>query len=336
MEGIDHYVGKKGGKGERQQRAGFTLLESLLTIGVVAMLLVILVSAASIFGLQQNANNQAIARQLLAEESEALREASFADLENRSNTPFIEVAYNTGRWAVEHPTSPDSAPAVYAVASATGSANPSRQVVPMGSVTDGTVSVAIRVRPTSSPGWKTGFAFRYHDDQNHYLLQISETQLQLVRIVEGAATSLWSTAMTFDTNTWYRVEAAVSGPSFTVSVDGVLKTLTPVSDETFAHGQIVLTARDAAAVDFDTIAFTGFVSFSWNFDSGETPGVPARGWRRLGTDDLPSGATRVTIADAMMTATDLKLITMRVQWTERGATRALSNSFYINQRSVPQ
>src|SRR3989338_2953327 len=51
-------------RSRRSSSAGFTLLEMLLTIGIVSLLLIVVVSVSNIANLQRNSNNQAIARQL--------------------------------------------------------------------------------------------------------------------------------------------------------------------------------------------------------------------------------------------------------------------------------
>ncbi|MFH1171891.1 MAG: hypothetical protein V1778_05160 [bacterium] len=313
---------------------GFTLLEMILTIGVVSMVLVVMAGVSNIVSLQQSSQYQAIARQLLVEEGEALRNASFSDLENRNMTAFIEVAYNNGRWGVENSGSARSLPNVYQVTGVSGAVNPSRQVVPAGALGDGVYTVPVRLGSASPAGWKAGFFFRYHDDQNYYLLQMSGTGLQMLRVLEGAPTVLWSIAQAFNKNTWYELTVTAIGSSFTVSLDGTVKTLTPISDTTFTNGQFVLGAFDGAIVDFDDISFAGAATLAWNFDVNEAIGNPARGWRRIGPGDVPSGSTSVTIANTVVGFTDLKRVDLRVQWSERKATRSLANTFYLNQQSV--
>jgi Tfp pilus assembly protein PilE len=312
---------------------GFTLLEGVVTIGIVAMLLIVILSVFNIIKLHRSAQYQAIARQLIIEESEALRNAGYNDLENRAATPFIEVAYNRGAWSIADPAGPRSAPHVYRCEAATGGANPSQQVVPLGWRGDGSYEAAFRALPTSPSGWKTGLYVRYHDERNYYLLRANTSALELLRVVEGVSTTVWSTAMTFSTNTWYRLTVAITGDAFTVSVDGTVKTGTPVTDPTFARGQFILGAFDGALVEFDDVSYSGAVSFSWDFDSGETVGSIARGWRRMGPTDLPSGATSMTITDAVTGYTDMKQISTTVSWYERGATRSLATTYYLNERN---
>ncbi len=312
-------------------QTGFSLLEGVITIGVVGILLVVMLGTLRIISVQYSAEHRSIARQLLAEESETIRNASFADLENRANMPFIEVAYNLGQWSVASPTGPRSAPNVYVVS---GSATPSRQVVPAGTLDDGTYEAAIRIRQGSTSGWKAGFFVRYHDDQNHYLIRFSATTLEMIRVVEGVSTTLWTTNLGFAADTWYRITVAATGSSFTVSRDGVVQTGTPVADATFIRGQFVLGAFDGAAAEFDDVLWVGAASVAWNFDTNELVGAPARGWRRIGPGDLPQGTTNVTIANQESGYTDLKKVTASVSWYERGAIRSLSNEFFVNQRSV--
>lgn len=314
---------------------GFELVESLVTLGIISILLFVVLSTRSLVELQRNVVNQALARQLMVEESEALRNAQFTDLENRTSTQFIEVAYPNGNWAIQNPVNPRSTPNTYTVINVVGGSNPSRQVVPAGNLGDGIFDMAFRIH-TGTPGtWKTGFYFRYHDELNHYLLRTSATTLELVRVVEGTSTTLWSSAQSFAVNTWYRLSVNVTGTTLTVSLDGIVQTSPAITDTTFNRGYFVLAAFDDARVDFDDIAFTGSGNLSWNFDSAsERIGAIARGWERVGPLSLPSGSTSITITDAQSGFTDLKQISLSVSWQERGSSRSLSNTFYINQQSV--
>ncbi|MBI4415026.1 MAG: hypothetical protein HY566_02185 [Candidatus Kerfeldbacteria bacterium] len=315
---------------------GFGLIEIVITIGITSMVLAVVLSINNVLKLQQSAYYRTVARQLMVEESEALRNASFADLHNRTNTPFIETAYSNGSWEVAQPATPKSSPNVLVVQDVIGSANPSRIVLPAGNLGDGTSTLSFRIRPTSPANWKVGFYLRYHDDQNYYLLQATATALTLSKVVEGVTTQLWTNATVFTANTWYGLSVTVTGQSFTsVLVDGTLQTGLPVTDATFARGSFALGAFDSVQAEFDDVSFSGAGSASWNFDgASESIGSVPRGWSGMGPPDLPSGSTNITITDAQSGYTDLKSAALTVTWQEPGGTKSLTNTFYIFQQSV--
>lgn len=338
-----HYPARRIGGGQQTifirhgtpHARGFTLLETIITIGVISLILIGILGVSALVNLQRSTRYRAIARNLLAEEGEALRAASFSDLENRSNTQFIEVAYPAGDWTVQAPGTPQSEPNVYQVGSATGAANPSRQVIPTGRIGDGAYETFIRVQASSDPAWKVGLYLRYHDALNHYLVRFSSTTIEFVKTVEGVPTTLGQTAIAFSPGTWYRMTVTVTGASFAVSIDGTERLTLTDPGSVFTQGNFVLAGFDGASAEFDDISFSGTASANWNFDGAENAvNEPAVGWRKTSPTDLPSGATAMTISDAQVSFTDLKRIVLSVSWAERGATRQLANTFYINELSV--
>lgn len=315
---------------------GFGLIEIVISIGVTSMTLSVLLSISNVLQLQQSAYYRTVARQLVVEESEALRNASFADLHNRTNTPFIETAYSNGSWAVAQPATPNSSPNVVVVQNVAGSANPSRIVVPAGNLGDGTYAFSFRVRPASPANWKVGMYLRYHDDQNFYLLQVTSTSLVLSRVVEGVSTQLWTNTGSFSTDTWYQLSATLTGQSVVaISVNGAPRTGLPVADATFARGSFALGAFDSVQAEFDDVSFIGGGTASWNFDgANETVDAQPRNWKRIGPSDLPAASTAITITDAQAGYTDLKQAVLTVFWNEPTGQKSMTNTFYINQQSV--
>ncbi len=312
---------------------GISMIETIIAIGIVATILIVVLSIQNVVQLQQNAYYRTVARQLILEESESLRNASFADLHNRTNTGFIEVAYNIGSWSVQQPSGAQSGTRVFMVQNVSGSTNPSRQVVPAGNLGDGTAEAYFRIQNGAPAGWKAGVYFRYHDSQNYYLVQASGTTLTLSKVVEGTPTQLGTWSNFFSKNIWYRLTIVAAGSDLAVSVDGTPRISS--TDATFSRGQFVLGAFDGAIAEFDTLSFVGATTTAWNFDgANETVGATAYGWHRAGPTDLPGGTTAITITDAQGGYTDLKQVALTVTWNERNGQRSLSNTFYINQQSV--
>lgn len=312
---------------------GFTLVEIVITIGLVSVLFYVVFGTSNILQLQENGNFQTIARQLIVEEGEALRTASFSSLENRVGTPFIEVAYNKGEFLVQQSGNPYSPDNVLRASAAAGANNPSRLVVPTGKMADGGFHADFLVSASSPAGWKVGLYTHYHDDQNYYALLIQADQVSIVKRVESVDSTLWTYATSVPVDAWNDITFWSQNDTFNVTYGG-RSFPTFISDTTLYDGYNVLGAFDGASVDFDDVSLAGTPT-TWSFDgTGERYGQPPIGWRRAGPDLLPSGHTSVTITDAVQGFTDLKQAVLTVQWMERGQLRTLSSTININQQSV--
>lgn len=329
--------------------AGFELIEILVTLGLLSFLLIVMLSSNAILQLQDNAYHRVLARQLIAEESEALRNGSYAYLTNRTDKPFMDVAHNAGSWKVETPSNPCLAPApcsggnALRVNNVTGTNNPSRAVVPAGRLGDGTYDFHFQPQAASASGWAAGMYLRYRDSQNHYLLQATADTLALQRVSRGVVFSLWSVSQTFTPDTWYQLTVVADGLVFDISLNGTklvsFADAISIFDPPLDWGQFVLHAANGVVAEFDDVMFTNRATtpttLMWNFDgSNERIGESAYGWKRLGPHDLPQGTTLLTISNAQSGFTDLKRIDLSVRWYERGSTTSLGNTFYINQYSV--
>lgn len=330
----------------RRQR-GFEFVEILVSLGLLSILFIVLTAVQKVLTVQTNSYNKVVARQLLVEESEALRNVPYTTLTDRVNQPFMDVAYNAGSWKVDTPDEPCPCSGGNAmhVSGVSGRSNPSRAVVPAGWLGDGTYDLRFRPQYTSSPGWGVGMYLRYRDDRNYFLLQVAADTMTFQRVSSGVPSPLWSRSQTFTPGAWRQLTVVAEGLAFTISLDGALLTkitdAIPLGEPPLYIGQFVLNAANGVVADFDDVTFTNAMStpttLAWSFDdSYETIGMPAYGWRRLGPDDLPAGTTLLTISDAQSSFTDLKKAVLAVSWFERNATRTFTNTFYINQQSVPQ
>ncbi len=342
---------EKSNKGQLNT-AGFQILETVISLGIVSVLLTVLLAAQKSTQLQQNTYYRTVARQLIIEEYEALRSTSYATLTNRINQPFMDVAYHNGTWKVATPSAPCLAPVPCSggnalfVSEVSGDTNPSRAVVPAGWLGDGVYDLHFRSLAASSPDWKAGMHIRYRDDRNYYLLQATATTLSFTRVSSGTTIPLWSIDQSFASNTWYQLTVTAEGLGFTFALNGVEKgevtDAISLSDPPLTFGRLLLHAEDGAAAEFDDVQYTNTASspttLLWNFDSSNDQlGRLAYGWRRIGPNDLPSGTTSLTISSYVSggtTYTDLKTILLTVSWQERDATRSVTNTFYINKQSI--
>lgn len=326
------------------QQRGFEFVEILVSLGLLSILFIVLLAVQKVLTVQTNSYNKVVARQLLVEESEALRNASFANTlqpyTDKTST-FLDVAYSKGSWSVTTPLNPKSGARTYTVSGVTGVNDPSRAVVPAGRLGDGVYEASVRAQSASSDSWSAGFYFRYHDENNYYLLKVNGTTIALSKVVQGATpVTIWTQAQTFAKNFWYQLKVIAIGSAIDVSVNGThLGGIPTATDTAFSTGQFALYAGNGGIIDFDDVQFTNTVpaTLSWNFDgTSEVVGKPAYQWRSLSPADLPNGATSVTLTNAQAGFTDLKKAVLTVSWFERDATRTYTNTFYLNQQSVPQ
>lgn len=330
------------------RRSGFQILEIIIALGLISTLLIVIISSKKSTQLQQNTYYRTVARQLIVEEYEALRSASYATLTSYTGVAglsFLEVPYNTGTWAVSTPNVVCASCAgggskAYTVTSAAGTNDPSRQVVPDGKLGDGTYETYFRVQNESPSGWKVGIYLRYHDYQDYYLVQVSATTLQMFKNIRGTTTALTpaTTNITVNKNVWYKLSVVATGSSFAVTIGSTTATY---SDTTYTNGHFVLGAMGSATADFDDVSFTNAGSalspISWNFNAANNViGDPAYQWRRTGPSTLPAGTTALAISDYVNGGTsyaDMKTVVFTVSWQERNAARSVSNTFYINQQN---
>lgn len=330
------------------RQSGFQILEIIIALGLISTLLIVIISATKSTQLQQNTYDRTVARQMIVEEYEALRSASYATLTSYtgvSGLSFLEVPYNTGIWATSTPsvacaTCVGGGGKAYTVTSAAGTNDPSRQVVPDGKLGDGTYETYFRVQNSAQPGWKVGLYFRYHDYQDYYLVQVSASTLQMLKNVRGTTTALTPTTtnITLYNNVWYKLSVVATGSSFAVTIGSTTATY---SDTTYTNGYFVLGAMGGATADFDDVTFTNAGSalspISWNFNAANNViGYPAYQWRRVGPNTLPAATTALAISDYVNGGTayaDLKTVVFSVSWQERNATRSVSNTFFINQQN---
>lgn len=340
-------------KGQRQKqghRQGFELIEILISLGIVSTLLIIVMALRTTTQLQENTYNTTVARQLIVEEYEALRNSSFATLTantGAANLKFLEVAYNIGNWAVSTPSvacasCTGGGSKAITVSNASGTNDPSTQVVPDGRLGDGTYETYFRVQNSSPSGWKTGIYFRYHDASNYYFAQVTATQLQLYKNVRGTISAVSPAAsVSVAKNTWYKLSVTATGSAITLTLGATSQAYT---DTTYTSGQFVLGAMAGATVDFDDVKFTnagsGLSPLLWSFNtSGDVVASFPAQWRRTGPSTLTSGTTSLTITDYVnggTTYTDLKSLKLTVSWQERTTTHSVTNTFYLNQQNMAQ
>ena len=308
----------------RLNNHGAGIIESVVAIGLLALFITVFGASYTIVITNTLLKNKNLAYNVAIEEIEALRNTPYTQLTNRSDSAFIEVAYNKGHWLVASPGGAPSSPNILEVASPTG--NPSGvtglSIVPGFDYSDFTLETDVNVRSDSPAGWQSGIYFRYHDSSNYYRTYFTATDLYIDKNVDGTETSLNSKSKTFSENTWYTIKIITSTNNIDVYINDVLELSTTDNDSSFSKGRIGLVSFDSAHQYFDDVSVTEGDTNSWNFDSDTIGQIPS-GWERFSINDLPNGVGLLTIQDDQMGYTDIKNVTVKVSWQERG------NTYYV-------
>lgn len=309
-------------------QCGFTLMESLVTIALIAMLLAVYLTVlGSIFFMRRLQFNIQGAN-FVQEEIEVLRSLDFAELTNRTDGDFLGLPFTRGDWSVE-------------VVDASGQGNamslPTAQaalvgetgmiVVPGNFRTDFTYSAKIRADDVSPAGWDAGIGFRYRDAENHYRFRITSGGVALDKVDGGTVSTLWSQSTSLSTDTWYTLEVIANGSEFTLTRDGV--TLTTHNDTTFATGDLTLMTMDDAVAAFDDVVITESSVTAYDFSSYTTGELPSD-WERLSVINLPLGAGTLTIADHLGNS-EIKEVTVTASWMDGLFAKSMSGVSLIAQ-----
>lgn len=330
-------------------------MESILSLFVVSIMLVLLVGLASTRDVNRRAAYRSQAAALADEEINALRRLGFSHLTDQtscgtpSNCPFKNVLYNAGTWKVLADGTAPSPPNALDLAQASGftSAQSGQVLFPAGIYGDATFTAKWKVASDSlsnsnpSTGWAIGYVVRSRDAANGYRLRFGEDNVTTVRtdfdglagvqnvylekIVNGTATKLGSANVTLVKGTWYMLEIGVIGTttvSFTIKVD--TNTVLTASDTSnaYTNGPAALIGWNGVHALVDDVQVG---AGSWNFDASTD--LPLD-WVRLGLNNLPDG-TPTTFNDngtvqiephPQPSSTDLKRATVTVTWAQKGTT----------------
>jgi len=291
---------------------GFTLLETLITVALMAMLLAVYMTVlGSLFFLRRLQFNIQAAN-FVQEEIETLRSLDFAELLNRTNGRFLGIPVVRGTWSVQNIDGVQGNAMKISIAKTPVVEETGLMIVPGNYRTNFTYSAKVRVDPVSPGGWGAGIAFRYRDAENHYRFRITSGGIALDKVVRGTKTTLWSQNTPLSTGTWYTLQVVANGTDITLARDGV--TLVAYSDVTFATGDLALISLNGAIAAFDDVAVTETATTTWNFTADATGSVPAQ-WQRLSYENLPGGGAALTIAD-YLGSNEIKQITVTVSWLD--------------------
>ena len=306
---------------------GFTLAETLVTIGLAAVLLVVysVILSGTIFIRRSQYNAQAAS--LVQEQLDSLRLLPATELLDRTDGNFLNLAVNRGNWLVLT-KSGDGQDKRLTLPTAQTSINgeTALMVLPTNWQEDFTFSAKVRVLTASPGGWGIGLVFHYRDTENYYRFRYTSGGLSLDIMEKGVITTLWSQSLTMDKETWYTLEVVTSGSDITIKKNS--SPLTTISDMTFYKGELGLVSFDEALTEFDDVSLTvDAVTSSWNFEANDESAYP-EDWRRYAWSDLPSGTGTLTIAD-YLEESSMKQATVNISWDDGDTTRTVTGTTVI-------
>jgi len=308
---------------------GFTLFEALVAIALVAVLLTVYGAMQSATFMLRRGQYNVHAAYFIQEALDSARTVPYADLTTRTNGTPLGVAYERGPWGAAVVSGTPSGTKALTMETAQTAIVEETGItfLPGNWRDDATIQAKVLV-PTGAPaGWGAGIAFRYRDPENHYRLRFSSGGIALDKVVRGTRTTVWSNSSTYNTNTWYTIQVAMSGNTFTVHRNGSL--LGTPTDSAFTEGDVGLITLNSARGRFDDVSVTeNAVTTTWNFDSTADGTLPSD-WQRFGPYDMLGGTITETIAN-YLSSSEIKQLTVTMSWNDGGGqTRSASGTTLI-------
>ncbi len=316
--------------------AGFTLTETIITIGLVAVMLAIYsITLTSTVFLRRSQYNT-MAANYIQEELDTLRTLPYAELLTRTNGNFLGVAFQRGKWGVKDIAGDGQNKRLVMSQTAAAIGNETGLILLPGNYrTDFTLTAKVKADSASLAGWGAGIVFHYRDPENFYRFRYAAGGRALDLVYHGTVTTLWSDTSTCTTTVpsgscwaWQTLEVAAVGTSYTLKFNG--STLVTQIDPTFGTGDVGIQSKNGALISVDDVAITeNAVTTTWNFEDATVDTVPAD-WLRLSCYDLPGGSCSLTIENYLSEAS-LKKVTATVGWLDAGKPRSASGSTVISQ-----
>lgn len=305
----------------KNQRAS-TIIESIVAIGLISFFISIFGVSYVATSFNQHLKLKNLAFNLVAEELEAIRNAPYDQLSNRTNNDFIEVIYNVGSWSVQTNATAPSLPNTYVltIPQGTPSGITGLATLPGFEYANFSYESEIFVKSDSPANWQAGLFARYQDVNNNYFVYFTSTNIYLKKVVNGVETTLDSKAKTFLTDTWHDLKLEVADDVFIVYVNDISELTATDTDNSFTEGRLALLGTNSVHAFFDDVSVITASTTTWNFDSETVNSMPAS-WQRFGINDLSQGTAKLTIEEPETGHSDLKKIIVRVEWLEKGNTR---------------
>lgn len=342
------------------RRAGFSLIEASISLVVVAMMIVIIGSLMSTRDANRRIAFRAQAAALADEQINALRRTGFGNLADQTAGAFKSVLYNAGTWRVIADASVGhSAPNVLELAgnAAVGNAVSGRLIWPAGQYASASLETKMNIRSDSPAGASAGLLLQAQDSANGYRLRIAPTgtdldtgtsgtqNIWLEKVTAGTGAGLWSAAstVTISSNAWFtlRVELTpAANPTIRVYLNGNQQDSGTITDNIFSSGHVAFLGWRGVHLWADDVqTVVDGVTSGWTFDGSlDWPAA----WVRLGLNDLPDATPNVFDDNGLLTlapypqpaTTNLKQVTVRVEWRDRGQTASYTSTSLIGKSEL--
>lgn len=310
-------------------QAGFGLIESLVSISIIAVTITAFGGVLSTVGAFKRNDFRFQAANFVREEIDALHALPYSELIDQTDGHFLGLAFTRGAWQVRNEASAPSAGRVIELTEASEPAlvqETGMLIEPTNYHDNFSFTAKVRTLSTSPIGWGTAIAFRYRDASNHYRFRLTSGGYALDRVQHGSITTVWSQNATINTGTWYTLTVACEGSSIQLSSNGSL--LATVTDAAFVTGDIAIMSLNGSLLQADDVAVSqGGEVGSWNFDA-DTAGVIPLDWQRFVYFDLPGGQGSLTIAD-YEGHVGMKQVTVTVTWDHLNVSQSITGTTII-------
>ncbi len=309
-------------------KRGFTLLEIIVVIGILAATIAILSASLITTTLERKTSLKGRAASLLEEQLATLRTFIPADLRERSESRFLGLLYNRGNWQIKNAT---NAPSGSNVLELTGTISSVYKnitgliLLPAPNTSDFTFETKLLL-PSGFTG-NLGLMFRARDLENNYKVVLQSGALIIEKEIGGTRFELTRNLVNIAPNTWYTLRTNVTSSTINAWLNDV--PLGTATDTSLDFGRLALFLEGPGQPRFDNVLVSAETTSTWNFDT-DTAGLLPSEWKKFGAYDLPNGIDFLTISN-YLGQDNLKLINARIDWRENNTTSSVSSTTLIAQ-----
>lgn len=357
-----------------QTHPGWSLIDALLSIAVVALLGVLIAGLGALARSNTRAIRTISAAAVANDQLAAIQRLDITTVSDQTSGAPLNMVYNAGAWSVVQdltgvdsltPCPPPSLSQhcganVLELPGSASFANKEsgRLQFPADTYGDTVLQASWKVVGDSPANWIFGLYFRMTDLRNGYRLRIGSSSVDfqaggaiqnviMEKLTNGTASTLYisSGVVNVPTNTWMAFRLTMAGNSFTVTKDGAAF-ISTVTDGTnpFLLGRAALVgwngvhARVDDVTTIDPSGCSGSPGVCWNFEAED---ILPTAWSRFSVNDLPDvtpttfdNNIAVTIEPWPVGATDLKRITVVVSWQDGSQIESETAVGYLRKSGI--
>jgi hypothetical protein len=308
-------------------KKGLGLLEVIVAISMIVLFFAVITAVTySLRAFQEN-QFKISASYILQASIDEIRSLPFASLVQRTNAPLTGITFNFGSWETAQDANAPSLPNVLRLlkphSPPPGGGDVKAMIAaPSSNVENGDFEAEIKLN-SSSPNSFAGLFFRSQDNFSYYRFIFNESQIKFEKVANGTPSVLWQQSRSFATSSFYKLGVSFASSNINLFLDDL--ELSVASDASFAKGDLGILVVGDLAPSIDDVTVTSGLSYNWNFDSATPPNLPVT-WRRYSLYDLPGGQGFLTVEDV---ASDIKKITVRLNWTTNFGQKSLETQTYI-------